>query len=144
MVALTDVSVNPADGEVTSVFVTAKPENDALMLTDRDSCGAAGFIRGMSTAKTVSPVPGDAPSTSFVLVTFKMRVPEVLVHELSERSGFSDPEGTVRVVKGSVASVVKDPARPETVTTGEQNAYSGTLNVTLTVTELLSQGYAEL
>jgi len=144
VVALTDVLVNPADGEVTSVFVTAKPEIDALMLTDRDSCGAAGFIRGMSTAKTVSPVPGDAPSTSFVPVTVKVRIPEVLAHELTERSGFSDPAGTVRVVKGNVPSVVKDPARPATVTTGVQNAYSGTLNVTLTVTELLSQGYAEL
>ncbi len=144
MVAFADVFVNPADDEVTSVFVTAKPENDALMLTDRDSCGAAGFIRGMSTARSVSPVPGDAPSTSFVLDTVKMRVPELLVQELTARSGSSDPVGTARFLKGNVPSVVKDPARPATVTTGVQSAYNGTLNVTFTVTVLLSQGYAEL
>jgi hypothetical protein len=144
MVAPTKVLFNPVDDAVTSVFVTAKPENDELMLTDCDCCGAAGFIRGMSTARIVSPVPGVDPRISFVLVTVRTRVPEFLVHVLTERSGFSEPMGTERVVKGNVPSVVKDPTIPATVTTGVQDAYNGTLNVIFTVIELLSQGYAEL
>lgn len=98
----------------------------------------------MLKASAVSPVAGVLPKTLLALVTVTVSVPVLFTHVLTARSGRSDPTGTLCVVKGKIVPVVNDPVRPPTVMTGTQRANRGTLNVTDTVTVLLSHGYGEL